>query len=790
MKNNSRFLRIFQLPWLPIWLGPVLLLSPILAAGKALFWGTVSTQFVPWQALAFAEVRQGIFPWWNPFNGMGAPLFANYQLAFLYPPTWIAYPFYLLGGIPWMAWSDTVILLLHLILGGFGFVYLTRKLGLPLLSQSVTGIAFAMGGFLIGRLEFFSIVYALTWLPWLILAVEALSSTRISWQERQKSLKPVLAIILVLIMVLLAGHAQTAWYMACFSGLWLFFRTWQRQGWKRALISMAGLMLIGIVAAGAVSFQLAPTLEYMLNSQRASSVDYQTVVTYSFWPWRFLTYLAPDFFGNPGSGNFWGYASYWEDAVFIGVLPFLMSVGSLLFFRQSRKRQVGQDRGLLIFLWASLVVAIILALGKNLPVFPFLYWHIPTFNLFKAPTRWMLIGSFALILLCGFGLSIWRRPQGRLLFWVRLGAAAGAAVSIGAGSAAVFLHSVQATFITATAILGVTLFLATLLWLFIPEAASPAAWKKMWPWLVAALVVGDLWLANYRIIPSINIDFYAPVSDGVITRSKLLAARTYLSLSDEYQLKYARFFRFADFRSIEAWSNIRQAGIANTNLLDLQAVANNFDPFLPARYSAWMDRLEKIPTQNRDDLYQLMNVGSVTQLDVARQSGISVINIRSLGMYQFFAHAKFVHSPEEALDAAIALYSSGKADKPLIVESDAPSIENNSLQPLNFQVQSSVEYFLPTRQIVDVDSSVDFWLFESETYYPGWKVKVDGAKSALLPADGMFRAVWLKNGKHRVEFYYQPDWLFQVAGITMAAWLVVSLLITLALWKSKPDKEN
>ena len=63
-------------PWvvyLPIIAAPMLLFGVPLLSGKVLYWGTAALQFVPWRALAFIQLDQGVLPLWNPLNGMGAP---------------------------------------------------------------------------------------------------------------------------------------------------------------------------------------------------------------------------------------------------------------------------------------------------------------------------------------------------------------------------------------------------------------------------------------------------------------------------------------------------------------------------------------------------------------------------------------------------------------------------------------------------------------------------------------------------------------------------------------------
>jgi hypothetical protein len=59
-----------------------------LLSGEVFFWGLPSLQFYPWREYGFDLIRHGQLPLWNPYNGAGAPLLANYQSALLYPPNW------------------------------------------------------------------------------------------------------------------------------------------------------------------------------------------------------------------------------------------------------------------------------------------------------------------------------------------------------------------------------------------------------------------------------------------------------------------------------------------------------------------------------------------------------------------------------------------------------------------------------------------------------------------------------------------------------------------------------
>ncbi|MFN7037864.1 MAG: YfhO family protein, partial [Bellilinea sp.] len=261
-KQNYNFWYIFLAPF-PLFLIPLL-------EGKVIFWGTAGLQFIPWRAYGFALLKEGIFPFWNPLNGMGAPLFANYQTAFLYPLSWILYPFYQVGGVPALAWAYTLLVAVHLGIGGVGTALLLRKLGIQPRGQVIAALAFSLSGFFVARASFFSMIWAGVWLPWLIWAIEGVI------QSEKFSQKWIWMIGLALIAAnqLLAGHAQLSWYSLIFAASWTLFRVAKIEAWK-ARINIGALLGFGIIlAVSLASIQLVPTFEYLIQSQRSDAVDY------------------------------------------------------------------------------------------------------------------------------------------------------------------------------------------------------------------------------------------------------------------------------------------------------------------------------------------------------------------------------------------------------------------------------------------------------------------------------------------------------------------------------------
>lgn len=67
------------------------------------------------------------------------------------------------------------------------------------------------------------------------------------------------------------------------------------------------------------------------------------------------------------------------------------------------------------------------------------------------------------------------------------------------------------------------------------------------------------------------------------------------------------------------------------------------------------------------------------------------------------------------------------------------------------------------------------WLILTDTYYPGWTVRVDAHKGRILPANYIFRAVSLEPGAHVVEFIYRPASF--LIGVAISTFTIGILLV-------------
>lgn len=739
-----------------------------------------------------------------------------------------------------MAWFQAVMVLLHLIWASLGMALLIRQLRLGLLAQVIAGLAFGLSGYLVSRAGFLSINAAVAWMPWIILGVtkliaaynnQSIENPHTSIAEENRQYKIISAYLLLTVsftMQLLAGHAQTTWYSLILASVWaLYFAMTHSRNTQRSVSSSTNestdnyedqvaknmlassgdhvkesptfpvvkmLLLPGaalLLAIGLAAVQLLPTIEYLLQSQRSAAVNYDFAMSYSFWPWRFLSFVAPDLFGNPVFGDYWGFANYWEDAIYIGLIPFVLAIAALLTRGKRVQDQTVIKSRFVWFLFVLILISFAIALGRNTPIFPWLYRYVPTFDMFQAPTRISILAVFSLAILSAIGADSWRRPRGKSLYWLRLGVMAAAAITVGAGIALLVSHSlswgIRPSFIRAIAMLGFWGVGLGFLALKAPQKEDMVTANLNWGWWQWAVIfwVGfDLVVAGWGLNPGVDLSVYRePSPAGEHVASLLDEGRLYLPAEDEELLKFERFLRFDTFQPFsgeEGWQSLRATMLPNVTILDSIPSANNFDPLLPGRYSEWMRLLGEVDSESKDQMLNLMGVTVVENIDLNEPYGVRFDGRDAYPRIRWVACGLLVDNADQAIEKVtqnqvdfvneVILEAGDTSDEPLCSEH----------VPAEINLISSG----PSKILLEVGNSHPGYLVIADVWYPGWQAKVDGNPTPILHANYLFRAVELPNGdQHEVVIAYQPKWFSW--GVVVSGFALAGLIILCAGWLGK-----
>jgi hypothetical protein len=580
-------------------------------------------------------------------------------------------------------------------------------------------------------------------------------------------------------------------------------------------------MLTGL---GVAAVQLLPTAELALLSQRQSGAEYEFAMTYSFWPWRLITLFAPDFFGNPARGDYWGYATYWEDCGYIGVLPLLLALIALSTCLKQKRKQgtnlplslIRPHSSLVPFFALLSLLSLLLAMGKNLPLYPLLFRWVPGFGFFQAPARFLYLYTLGMATLAGLGADL-MTPSRRLERVSGYGVVVGLAVLLATVAIRLLPHPpVKPTFVLASARFAVLLTIASLLLLyrgkaeFWPRKTGPVrklpyhlgvSSLVLWQALVIAFIAADLVLFSYSLNPTTEPRLYQlPTANGAFLRENK-DHRVFTFPGADYNLKFGKYLPFSDFgtNDIDWLMGLRETLMPNLAMSEELFSANNFDPLVVGHYERLLQEIDKglprwidrDPGQSVDEarlsgalrLLSLMNVKYI--LDYREIPGLNLHSADGVRIYRnddvlprayVVSQAQVISDDEELLaelpsqtfdPRRTVLLSLARGQEPF---SDPPVPYPLYLIPL------SPEYS-PNTVKVKVALDRDGYLILGDTYYPGWRSYVDGEEKEILRANYAFRAVLVESGQHTVLFEYDPLSFKMGLIISLVTWGAILLVL-------------
>ena len=342
-------------------------------------------QQYPWKNLAVSIQKQLQIPLWNPYEMAGTPLLANFQSSAYYPLNLLLYIF------PFsISWSF-FILIQPLLAGTFLYIYL-RSLKLGEGGSLLGAIIFAYSGFSIAWLEWGVVLHTALWLPLILLAVDK--------GIIQKDNKWNALFIISLSASFFAGHLQTFFYIFLFMLFYFFAKLFLQKKKTKILF----LLVFDLLVLCVITFiQWMPTLQFILLSNRAH--DQSFLQSGWFIPYQNLVqFIAPDFFGNPATLNYFGVWNYGEFVGYVGIASFILALYAI-FFRRDKKTY---------FFVSGIILSLVFAIPNFISQLPF-YLNIPFLSTAQ-PTRLMFIIDVCLSILAALGLDLFIKKRTKI--WV------------------------------------------------------------------------------------------------------------------------------------------------------------------------------------------------------------------------------------------------------------------------------------------------------------------------------------------------------------------------------------
>ena len=241
-------------------------------------------------SLAARSVVAGEPVWWNPYEGVGAPLAGEMQSAALFPLTWL------------MALPNGQLIehLLFQVIAGCTMFFLLRKLGLRVLPSWFGGTAFAFNGTFAWLAN--AVINPICFLPVIVLGIEYLRDPGAAACRRGG-----LLVSIGLAASLYAGFPETAYLDGLLVLGWTLVRAGQ-QGWAdRAAIAFLGRVGVFGVAGCLIAAPIMLAFFDYLQAAYIGSHDGSGVPT-SLRPSHAAMMLVPYLPGALSRGHveFWG----------------------------------------------------------------------------------------------------------------------------------------------------------------------------------------------------------------------------------------------------------------------------------------------------------------------------------------------------------------------------------------------------------------------------------------------------------------------------------------------------
>lgn len=723
----------------------------------------LSFEFYSWRSFTNQWIKQDIVPFWNPTIYGGMPYVGNDQSAIFYPLNILSYL------LP-VAWQFSFLFFIKIFLACF-FIYLfVKRLGVSFGGSILSGLVFGFSGFMTVWLGF-GITNVALFLPLVLWAIKGI------YDEGFKSWSS-LVLLLAWTSQLLGGHLETFVLLVPFYVAYVLFE------FKFNLKKWLGIMSLGILALGVSAVQWLPFLEYIgktaiFNGRLAGSFSFFDFSFFRNLP-ALLTFLAPNFFGNPVNKTFWNpFQNYNEQIFYFGIMPLILAVVAIVNFLKDRARPVTISsviRFWLIIAFLSFLASLLIPpfnILARLPVLSILDFH-----------RFRLLLVFALAILAGFGLDgilkgeikgHWLKKIGAISLIGGVGYLSlltmiyyflisrkmmavnflqgvldkfGRGLSFGLGQgigdsavkAQVLYDRLLASFLPFSFqnLSPFLLFVSCSLIVFLKDRLGP----KKWLWLILAVIFVDLALVGISYQPTVNrntsVDEPAVISEIKKDHSIFRVA----ALGQTLIPNSAAIYGLQDVRGTDIISSdYRQflysfKGGAQTNLyFFLNEADHKFLDMMNVKYLI----VEKGYDFDQTGFEEKGNFGQV-----------------ELWENKTVLARSFLIQPEGLKDVLSKGLELGKTEISLYTPDEvlikADVVNNKSLLVL------------------------------ADTYDSGWQVFVDNKKANLLKVYNTLRAVELSKGDHLVKFVYKPwsvVWGIRVSEVSLVIFLLLGFILFL-----------
>ena len=601
--------------------------------------------------------------------------------------------------------------------------------------------------------------------------------------------------------ILVAGHTQIAVFTILTSCLYFLLRIIFESLQERNLrLLLRKLLLLGIslvIGFSLASIQLLPIFEFSKFSARSNGISYSFASDFSLPPKQLISFILPHFFGSPLNNTYWGKGNFWSLSGYVGVLPLVLTAVALIFIR---------NKYIAIFTFFTLF-ALIYSFGKYAPLFPLIFHHIPPFNSFRVPARFLLIYSFSIAILAGFGINflielIKKQKEVRNKINLTRISVALATISIISIVLTLFIYFKGNVSLFEKYILRYSFAQginhATLYELFVNDliffTAIMCCVSMVFFLLIRNIISRKQFMFFLLIILLIDLFFFGTPFINTKHPKKIYEKPILIDEIKKDKGRYRVFDMHGKFLPI-------------LQVNDLENITG-YESLYMRDYRDFIWSIGRHENKPFESFFEIHNIENPMILNLLNTKYIiSDKKIDSVGFIEIIKwqgrlgyeekndkHYYYVYKNIDVLPRAYLVPNA----KIIKNKSDILStLKDEEFNPKNFvlfekNINASLQNFSTFTPIdiikyqpnkIDIYANLEKpgFLVLSEIWYPGWKAYDNNKEVEVLKANYIFRSLYLKKGNHNITFIYDP--ISYKIGKTISLLSLVLIIIYFAFYK-------
>lgn len=732
---------------------------PVLFEGSTFFFRDIHHFAYPMKWYIAQTWAMGEWPFWYPNLLQGLPLMSLMHPGVFYPPSIL----FLLEDFSFA--FNAYFLFHHLVL--MGSVYaLCRYWERSIPASLCASLTALLGGYFLSLSAVYNQFQSAIWFPLILMM----------WQRfvADGRMKYFCGAVVFLAFQVLGGGPENA----IFSVLLLYaYSLYLAKGEERLKgfkpITLA-VFALGVVALTLSALQWLPTYYLLKETGRSGGLPYIASTVWSLEPGSLLNLFLPEDFAHFLEKD-GGEMGYFVHSIYMGIVPLFILSGCLL---------VGREEKTIRFWLVVFGAGVFFALGEFNPLYFLFHEWVPVFNLFRYPQKFFFLCAYAMIFLSAWSLDRFanaiahsKQETKKLLFILLvIAGVVGAMFATHADRGG--LESLMILLLMAVGIFALHL-----------KKINQAGFFS----LFLLLMVMDLMGKNSMLIPLIDRGFYTDppplakrlggTEDSYRVFSGMLLEKAVLKKAPSPQTESATSSAKHEnppYNLLSVQLATRDQVYPNLGAIYGLAYADGMATMMLKDGMLWYDLFiySDIPQKRR--MLKRSNVKYWVTEDFAQlpsaqyPRGIKKVNIFEDALPRAFLVGESMKVPEEQLLKVYYGSDFDPRDQVLLTE----PVKMKQAKQFSGEVKQ-IEYS-PNRVSIETSQNEEGFMVLLDTYFPGWKVEVDGKPEPIYRANYFYRGVRLPPGNHHIEFSYEPVGLRM--GLTISG--VTALLLLFLFFKS------